>query len=225
MIKVVLYSSLVALVAAQAFVPAGRPPAPFPSPEYFQYPGPIQTPLTPFNVVPDGYYGFNPYQAAFAPAVPPQFAIPNQPIPVNSGASPQTQFINPKVPQVGYPAFLPPQFVPPFPPQQFFPPATANPNQPAIAQRGRPFSDATAVSFTNFQAGQNQTLVGVTHGQGVNGGATRQVSSANNPAGASYGPGFIQYAPATVNPASAGRTLNPAAVPSTPRGFPSSASS
>ncbi|XP_058814672.1 proline-rich protein HaeIII subfamily 1-like [Topomyia yanbarensis] len=216
------------MIAAQTVVPV-QPQGQFIPPGYFEYPSPVQAPLTPINAAVDGYYGYNPYLIPGGSGIPQQTPFANVPfnLPYGPGVPAQNSFINPAYNNVvppGFPAFLPPQFpypgfqqVPPFVTMQQFsqsPPPLAGspPVQQQIVQHGRPFSDAAAVSFTSFQGRPSNSSGPI--GQGVNSGVPRPVvptqtpyvnSINGNTQTGGYGSAYGQFVPAV------GNTLNPAA--------------
>ncbi|XP_058447635.1 uncharacterized protein LOC131428018 [Malaya genurostris] len=229
MLKILILTTLAVSIAAQIVVPV-QPQGQFFPPGYQDYPSLAQSPLTPFNAPLDGYYGFNPYLAPNGFGVPQQNPFVNGPLnlPTGPGVPPQTAFFNPIYnnaippvpafggglvpPQIPFPGF---QQIPQFPPfAQVSPPAAGS--QPAsqqqVVQHGRPFSDATAVSFTRFQTGPNNSTgpAPVTATQGVNSGVPRPVAPVTPYVNGNNGNGILTggYGPVYAAPAS--NALNPA---------------
>ncbi|XP_065083740.1 uncharacterized protein LOC135705818 [Ochlerotatus camptorhynchus] len=186
--------AMVATVIAQNFGPV------HPLAEQPQY-APVQ-PLIPFNVAPDGFYGYNPYTngVGLGPQqVPPMipaynnFAhLPYQ-FPV---AYPHPAYPNPAYPQ--YPVF--PQFPQLFPQQlQQLP----SPFQPAlhpafpqqIIQHSAPQPNAAAVLYNNYQTQlppQQPLTPAIAQVQGVNG-LTKPVTTPFGSGNQAYGSAFGKY--------------------------------
>ncbi|XP_055595400.1 proline-rich protein HaeIII subfamily 1-like [Uranotaenia lowii] len=206
----------VATVGAQGVPPVnpgGQVPAPVDFPQQF---APIQPLTTPFNVAPDGFYGFNPYSGpGFVPGFP-QFAQPgfNQflPLPYQfpqqfgppPAAYPQFPLI-PQIPQV--PPQLAPAQLPPFaqPPQ--IPPFLDQ----RLLQPGNPQPNGAAVSYSSFQVhnntpqqqqqqqSQTDDSASAAPAQGVNGLPKPVTTSTgnDNQAPSNYGSAFGRYVTAS----------------------------
>ncbi|KXJ78189.1 hypothetical protein RP20_CCG005287, partial [Aedes albopictus] len=147
--------ALVVSVTAQSVVQVPPPGPILPQVEQQEYP-PVQ-PLIPFNVAPEGFYGYQPYPSATPlpqQTLPPQTPYNNfAPVPYQYpiAAYPHPAYPNPAYPQFpGFPQF--PQFFPQFPSP--FQPAVHPVLQPQTIQYGAPQPNPASMPFGNYQAHQ-----------------------------------------------------------------------
>ncbi|XP_062552594.1 homeotic protein empty spiracles-like [Armigeres subalbatus] len=190
-----------------------------PPPNLQQIGQPEYTPIQPFNIAPDGFYGFNPYSNAIGPPQQVPFAVDpynsiapspyNYPVPANAHPA----FQNQPFPQFpGFPQL--PQFFPQFPGP--FQPGVQSVIPPHAIQQGPPQANPlAAVSYMNFQTQQatqppQPLRPAIAPAQGVNGlpkpVSTPNVNSNNQAYGSSYG----MYVPAGAAPSEATATTTAA---------------
>ncbi|EAT46598.1 AAEL002213-PA [Aedes aegypti] len=191
--------AIVATVASQNVVPV-PPPGPILPPVEQQEYAPVQPLTPPFNVAPDGFYGYQPY----ANAVPQQTPFNNfSPVPYQYpiAAYPHPVYPNPAYPQFpGFPQF--PQFFPQFPSP--FQPSVHPVLQPQAASQAAPQPNPAPVPFVNFQIPQATSPQQLLRPasippQGVNG-LTKPVNTpyVNSNANQAYGSAYGMYVAAPV---------------------------